>query len=441
MNKHFLFIQPTIYDSLGRLHKKHRTPLYFVGLAGPLLAAQTPPDWTFDICIETIEDIPWDTEADVIGIGGMGHAMVRGLEICREFKRRGKTVIFGGYMASLVPKEVLKCADCVVIGDVELVWPELLQDLEAGTLHDQYTQRLTTLSTPLPRYDLITSKKIGDFLPVQAGRGCPNFCSFCSIYCLYRGQYLYRDVDEVVRDIAEVKRLGFNKFLLLDDNIASNPDFLFALCKKIRPLKMKWMSQCELKVADNPKLLAAMAESGCFTLGFGLESISQGNLNDFHKAWMRPTKYLEKLRIIQEAGIDTATEMMIGGDHDTEESLLETIEFINKSGIFAPKFYILTPIPGTDFHRSMESEGRIINPDPFTYSPVRCVIQPKHLTPERLEELLWVLYEGVYSIHAILRRNLTGRWWKRGVRRTAFNIFVNLYYRHQIRRRIPPIIV
>ena len=85
MNKKILFIQPTIYDDKGILVKKRK--LYFVGLAHPLLSALLPEGWSSEICIEAIEDIPWDTDCDVIGIGAVGHAANRAKDIAVEFCR------------------------------------------------------------------------------------------------------------------------------------------------------------------------------------------------------------------------------------------------------------------------------------------------------------------------------------------------------------------
>ncbi|MDD4666174.1 MAG: B12-binding domain-containing radical SAM protein, partial [Clostridia bacterium] len=283
MNKKILFIQPTIYDDNNKLVKKKR--LYFVGLAYPLLAAMLPEDWEAEIYLETIEDIPFDTDADVIGIGGMGHAANRSKDIALEFKKRGKTVIMGGPMASLAPEIAKKYFDSIVIGDAEEIWQEVINDLENNRLKPFYKKQVEKLSTPLPRYDLIVNKKIGDFLPVQAGRGCPNSCKFCSIYCLYRNRYLKRDVAEVIRDIKYVKQLGFKKFLLIDDNIVSDENYMAELCTEIKKLKMTWMSQCAIDIGKNPELLKIVADSGCYTLSFGLESITQESLDHLGKSW------------------------------------------------------------------------------------------------------------------------------------------------------------
>ena len=90
--KRMLLIQPTIYDQYNKLVKKNM--LYFIGLTMPLLAAECGDDWDVEICIETIEDIPWDTDIDLIGIGSMGHSIIRGIEIAKELSVSKEEIAF-----------------------------------------------------------------------------------------------------------------------------------------------------------------------------------------------------------------------------------------------------------------------------------------------------------------------------------------------------------
>jgi radical SAM superfamily enzyme YgiQ (UPF0313 family) len=439
MKKKILFIQPTVYDDRGEVIKKDI--LYFVGLSYPLLAAMTPDDWEVEICLETIEEIPFDTDASVIGIGGMGHAANRGKDLAIEFRKRGKTVIMGGPMASLVPDVVLEFCDAVVVGDAENVWADVIRDLEQGTLQRKYHKPLVDLKTPPPRYELILDKKIGDFLPVQAGRGCPNVCGFCSIYCLYRTRYLKRDIADVMRDVLRVKSLGFKKFLLLDDNIISEPEYARALFREIRKAGMKWMTQCSIDIARDPELLALAADSGCETLSFGLESINPESLKAINKSWAKPDQYIELIDRIAEAGIDVATEMIVGIETDTRESLLATIDFVKRSRIIAPKFYIMTPIPGTDLYFKMKEEGRIVDSDIFRYSPSRAVISHPNFTTEELNIMYWTIYDELYRIPVLLRRTILHRRFFGAPGRYLFMLGLNLFYRYQIGKRIAPIIM
>jgi len=347
--KKILLIQPSPYDKNHKPIKKNK--LYFVGLAMPLLAAMMPEDWEAEIVLEVIEDIPFDTDAELIGISTMGHGVIRSIDIARKFREMGKTVILGGYMASIMADEALKHCDSVVVGDAELVWNELLKDYDEGRLKKIYKDNLENgfFSTPMPRFDLIINKRIGNFLPVQAGRGCPNTCSFCSVACLYKGHYIKKPLEEVVRDIKQVKELGFKKFLLLDDNIFSDREYLDKLLIEIKKLNMQWMSQCDIRIGRENELLKKLADSGCTTLSFGLESISKESLKGMNKSWVNPLEYTELIQNIHSHGIDVSTEMVVGCEGDTLQSISDTKRFIEDNKITVPRFYILTPIPGTKF--------------------------------------------------------------------------------------------
>jgi len=432
------FIQSTPYTPAGKLIKKSR--LYFVGLAPAILAALAP-DWEFEICLETIEPVNFDSDADIIAISGMGHAIIRSIDIAKEFKARGKTVVMGGYMASLMPEEAGKYCDSVVVGDGEGVFPKLLADYANGRLKPRYQDRLEKLSYPLPRYDLLTAKKIGNFLPVQAGRGCPNSCSFCSVSCLYKGRYLKRDIDEVIRDILEIRRLGYKRFLLLDDNIVSDKAYLRSLCRRIKPLGMQWMSQCSIQIADDGELLKAVADSGCIALSFGLESISQESLDAMNKRWAKVFDYQRQLAEIAASGIDLSTEMVVGADGDTPESIARTARFIVRNRIAVPRFYILTPIPGTAFFREMREQGRILNENIYSYNGSEAVHQPLNMTAAELTAAYWRLYRQVFSVRAVFRRTLCKKTFFKTPLKHLFYFYVNLYYRYQIRRGIPPNII
>ncbi len=433
-----LFIQPTQYAESGKLCKQKKINL--PGLAFPLLAAYTPKHWDVELLIEVVDEINFDSDADIIAIGSMGHATFRGLEIAAEFKKRGKIVVMGGYMVSIAYEEAMKHVDSVVVGDAEISYPQMLKDFEKdGKVKPLYNNPIHELKNlPIPRYDLLTKKKIGLMLPVQAGRGCTFTCSFCSIACLYEGKYLFRPVDEVIQDIKEVKRLGFNRFYLIDDNIVSNPKYLKELCRKIIPLKMKWASQCAIHLAKNPELLKLVRDSGCDLMSFGVESIEQDALDSLEKPWLKAEEHEKNIKILADSGIVVSTEMIIGTDYDTEKSIRETYDFIYRNKIPVPRFYILTPIPGTELHKQFKKEGRMLTDDLREFDGTRCVHTPKKIDAEKLTEMYWWLNKKTFSIKSILHRVIFNRSLWKNPTMLLFSLSVNLHYRHYVRRKITP---
>ena len=436
--KKLLLIQPSPYEKEGKVIKKKK--LYFTGLALPLLAALTPDDWETELIYEVIEDIPFDTDADLIGVSTMGHGVIRSIDIAKEYRRRGKSVILGGYMASIMPEEAVKYCDSLIIGDAELVWQQMLSDFENGNLKKTYEKPLegNWYSTPSPRFDLLEGKNLGDFLPVQAGRGCPNSCSFCSVSCLYRGRYVKRPLPEVIRDIEQIKSLGYKKILLLDDNIFSDRKYLDSLLDTLIKLDISWMSQCEITIGKDDELLEKLQKSGCTTLSFGLESISRESLISMDKGWAVPAEYDFLIQNIRNHGIDVSTEMVVGGEGDTLESIKMTKDFIERNKISVPRFYILTPFPGTRFFDQIKEEGRLVNNDIYSYDGTSAVYRPKNMTPDELTQAYWELYSELFTIKSIIKRNIFRKEMLRTPARCIFSMGVNLYYRDQIKRSITP---
>ena len=437
-----LFIQPTQYGPDGALCKQKK--IHLPGLVFPHLAAMTPDHWQVRLLLEVVDEVDVEAEitrgVDLVAIGAMGYAIYRGVEIADAFRARGVTVVFGGYMASMVAGKVLEHADSVVIGDAEISWPMVLADFERdGKLQRTYDHPVSDLNDlPLPRYELLTEKPLGTMLPVQAGRGCPHLCSFCSVACIYKGRYLHRPVDDVMRDIKRVKELGFSGFYLLDDNIVANPGFLGQLCDRIEPLGMTWSSQCSLNLARNPALLERVAKSGCNLLSLGLESISQAGLDGMGKPWVKAAEHEELLGRLRDAGIMGSSEMIVGLDSDTPESIRATLDFVNRARIAIPRFYILTPIPGSALYDELKAQGRLVTDEWERFDGSQAVHTPTHMGAEQLTELYWWLNRQIFSWRSILHRTLLNPAARKQPGLHLFAFGVNLHYRRYVMKRVPP---
>ncbi len=434
-----LLIQPTQYSSHRRVLIKQKK-IYLPGLVFPLLAALTPPHWEVETAIEVVDEINFDTDAQLIGIGAMGHATFRGLEIADEFKRRGKTVFFGGYMASILPEYVKGHADGVIIGDAEIAYPKLLHDFETtGKIEKVYHYPVEHLDNlPVPKYELLLKKRIGFMLPVQAARGCPHSCNFCSIACIYDGKHISRPVEEVMNDIKRVKELGYKMFYLIDDNLVGNPEYLEALCTRIKPLRMKWASQCTINIAKHPELLKLAYDSGCRILSIGIESLSQEALDSMNKGWVSARETGQMLKQIMRAGIMPSTEMIIGTDFDTADSIRDLRKFVDQVKIPIPRFYILTPIPGTELHKEYSDAGRITVNDFSRYNVTSSVFTPANISSEQLEEMYRWLNRKIFSIPSILRRVVFNPYFFRRPLLGLFALGVNLQYRAFVKRGDAP---
>jgi radical SAM superfamily enzyme YgiQ (UPF0313 family) len=179
-----------------RGHEKDFVP----PITGIHLAALTPAKHTVRVIHQQVEPVDLDSDADLIAVSFFTGFAPEAYRLATEFRRRGKTVIAGGPHATFSPDETLRFFDCVVTGEAETVWADVLADVEAGTMKRLYAGSARPLAgLPTPRYDILSRRF---FVPrvVQATRGCPFTCSFCTVPTLNPG-FRTRPVDEVIRDI------------------------------------------------------------------------------------------------------------------------------------------------------------------------------------------------------------------------------------------------
>lgn len=179
-------------------------------------------------------------------------------------------------------------------------------------------------------------------------------------------------------------------------------------------------------------------DSGCTALSFGLESISRESLVGMNKNWANPDEYPQLIKNIQSFGIDVSTEMVVGGEGDTIESIKMTKNFIEDNKISVPRFYILTPIPGTKFFDDMVAEGRLIKDNIYSFDGTEAVHMPINMTSDELTNAYWELYRELFTIKSIFKRNIMRREFLKTPGKYLFYCIVNLYYRYQIKQKITP---
>ncbi len=437
-----LLVAPTALDYEGNPIKQRR--VHLPGLTLQMLAAVTPPDVELRLVGETTDTIPFDEPWDLVGLTGMGSGLVRAWQLADEFRRRGRKVVIGGIAASLCdPEWTLAHADALVLGEAEELWPQVLEDTRRGQLRKIYQAAsppdIETL--PLPRYDLMTARQFGVWSPVQATRGCPFTCSFCSITSYFKQRYRKRPVSAVIRDVRAAKRIRKSRYVaFIDDNIGVDWDYCRELWTALIQEKIIWMSQCSLHIAEHPEMLALAYKSGCRFLSIGVETTNALSLATVDKSWNRPERYGDAFRVIRDHGIDISTEMMIGLDEDDESIFEEISDFVMREKISAPRFHVLTPIPGTPLYEELRSAGRIINDNLGWYSGGKVVFQPKQIDPVVLQQKYWELYDRTFSLGGIFRRIGRNRPYMEPYMR-AFVIGVNMHYRKHVKQRICPGIV
>ena len=398
-----LFISPELKESIFSYSKKDVRSFWFPRLSLPVLAALTPPDVEVRLLDESIEKINFEEEVDLVGISVMTFLSPRAYEIAGEFRQRGIKVVLGGIHPTAVPEEAKLHADSVVVGEAEGLWPRLIQDFKNGELKPFYRQNgLPSLENlPHPRMDLLKRDAYLTANCLQASRGCPFGCEFCSVTNFFGNTYRLRPVKDVVKELESMPP-GYVMFL--DDNIAGNRKYSMELFEAIKPLGLTWSGQSSLRLADDLELLKKAEESGCKGLFLGIESLSQENLKKVRKGFNQVEKYKESIKKFFDHGISITAGIIFGFDGDDESVFERTAEFLEENRITLSTPAILTPLPGTPFYRQMEKEGRIFDNNMAHYDGRHATFYPRLMSPETLQEGYYWLNHRLFSIPSIFKR-------------------------------------
>src|SRR3990172_7521520 len=175
-------------------------------------------------------------------------------------------------------------------------------------------------------------------------------------------------------------------------------------------LKITWGSQASLTMARDPELMELAAKSGCTGLFIGVETISTENLASENKIFNKVDKYREEFNRFHDYGMQIMTGMIFGFDNDDETVFERTVEFLESNRIELAMFNILTPLPGTNLHKQMVADGRIIDTNWEHYDGRHVVFQPKLMSPETLQEGFFWAYHKFFSVPSVFRRVLPSFW-------------------------------
>lgn len=333
-----------------------------LGLA--YVAAVTPSHWEVKIADENIAPFEFE-EADLVGITAFTSNINRAYEIAGLYKAKGIKVIVGGIHGSMLPEEVLQYADSVVIGEVEGIWKQVLDDFENNRLLPEYRGPHIDLSHfPItPRRDLLSDKYLWN--SVQTSRGCPFNCKFCSVSRYLGREYRQRKAEDVLN---ELEGIDGDYIVFVDDNLIGNAlenknramDLFQGMID--RSLHKKWWMQASINAADDERVIELAARSGCMFVFIGFETLETKTLKGMRKGVnlkIGIENYKQVIAKFHKYGIGVYGAFVIGNDYESPAYYRELADFLSTSGVDIVQITILTPLPGTDLMEQLQQEGRL----------------------------------------------------------------------------------
>lgn len=338
----------------------------------------------------------------VVGFSALTMNYHRALACAREV--RGSfpdiLVILGGHHATIMPREIVRDADCfdlIVIGEGELTLLDILQKYKSlGFQRAQLLENLDLLSgitgiayrgkqgvivnkkreliedldsLPFPARDLLPMRRYIPLpnqylrLPVvhmTAIRGCPFSCSFCSNNAVFGRKIRAISPQRVVDEIEHVMNVyGAREISFWDDTMTANRKWIEGFCDEIirRAIDVTWTGYSRVDTVDLP-LLKKMKAAGCWNLFYGFEAGDQKLLNNISKGIT-----LEQIRQAnqwtKESGIEVRGSFMLALPGETPALAQKTIDFAKELNPDYAQFSLTTPYPGTKLWEEAEKYGTL----------------------------------------------------------------------------------
>jgi hypothetical protein len=366
-----------------------------------VVAAATPSQFGDPILVdETLDPLDFSTiqAGDVVGIGIHTGNALRGYTIGLEARRRGAWVCFGGIHATLFPEEAYERggAHTVVKGDGDVVWAQVLRDAQAVEPQRVYEGGRVGADRFLPaRWDLLPPDRYM-WASVQTVRGCPKHCSFCSVWKTDGQEPRQRSVAAIVREVVELRRLGFRFIALADDNFypvtledlamaarQADPfrlqqlqalrDERFELMAQLASLPddLVFYTQITMEAAEDPAFLDAMSKAHIRGALVGVESVTESGLKDIYKGFnVHGDALVARLQAFKRHGVHVLGSFIFGLPSDRVETFDATAALAARAGVTVAQFVMLTPFPGTvDFakwEKTMANGGASVDGVPIT---------------------------------------------------------------------------
>lgn len=228
------------------------------------------------------------------------------------------------------------------------------------------TNEILSRSAPPRQYHKYPIRELGlTKMRVEAGRGCPFGCTFCSTASFFGRRYRLKSPARLLRELDGLaSTYGFNDFSLQHDLFTVNREKVLAFCEAVRGRGYTWSCSARVDCVDDA-LLDAMYESGCRAIYYGVETgsprmqkISQKHLD---LALLAPR--LKKTLVL---GVTPTVSFITGYPEELQDDQDQTLDTLGScvdegGDRLIAQLHLLTPEPGTkllaDYRQALAFDG------------------------------------------------------------------------------------
>jgi len=414
--------------------------------------------YDYELVKKTIERLG----ADIVGVTATTTLMnqardisVLTKDIARASRREIISVVGGPHPASMPEATIRESLfDVVFTDEADESFPELCNSLDPSNVKGlYYRDELQVRSTgrrppiadlnslPMPAWHLYNpddyhhiSRLLAKKTPVtiaEFSRGCVFKCDFCASKQTMGLGYRKKSPERCAQEVEQMYRLGFREFMVADDIFSSDQKWATEVSEKIASLdiEMPWTCTNGIRIESaNKALFETMRKAGCYRVAFGFESGNNDILKRFGKGGRASIeKGKEAVGAAREAGIDTLGFFMFGLSGDTEDTMLDTINYAKALPVDTMKFGVCIAFPGTPMFEDYSRKGWIksYNWDEYFVYTDQALFVHENLDYETVQRYMKIAWRRAmfFNPRFIGRRIVRGI---RGIR--DFELFWDIFY-------------
>jgi hypothetical protein len=321
-------------------------------------------------------------------VGVQSNQFPHAVDLARKFLAAGLPVCIGGFHVSgciaMLPqlppdiREAQALGISFFAGEAESGrLDEVLRDAWNGALKPLYNHMDDLPSLEGEPAAILPSKHVrrtsGSLSSIDLGRGCPYQCSFCTIINVQGRKSRFRSPDDLEKIVRENYAQGIKRFFITDDNFARNRHWEALLDRMIalrvgEGLNIGFTIQVDTLCHKIPNFIEKATKAGVRRVFIGLENINPDNLMAANKRQNKITEYRVMLQKWRQHGAITYAGYILGFPGDTKESIKRDIEIIKRElPLDILEFFFLTPLPGSEDHKTLAAKGVWMDPDMNKY--------------------------------------------------------------------------
>jgi radical SAM superfamily enzyme YgiQ (UPF0313 family) len=212
--------------------------------------------------------------------------------------------------------------------------------------------------TPMPNYDILMDRySPNGYGHLLSSRGCPFRCRFCASKTMWDRRVTFKSVNRILREMELIiNRFGTDYFTFWDETFTLNKKRLAEFCCAY-DLPAQW--RCDTRADSlSDETVSMMKASGCGQMSIGIECADDEILR---KVGKNETKadFQRAADILNKHQMQWKAYMIIGFPYDTEESIIDSINFVKSLRPFRITLSFFTPYKGTELYDEVRAMGLI----------------------------------------------------------------------------------